>query len=65
MLLRPGRSASVIKTLDAVSLRKNVDPTIFTNFIRQTVQGVIVVQIECEVSCTLGILHSPLFYQNH
>ena len=44
-----------------ISLRKNVDPTIFTNFMRQNVQGVIVVQTECEDSCTLGILRSRLF----
>ena len=39
-----------------------MDPTIFTNFMRQNVQGVIVVQTECEDSCTLGILRSPLFF---
>ena len=43
-----------------------MDPTIFTNFMRrENVQGVIVVQTECEVSFTLGILRSHLFYHNH
>ena len=39
-----------------------MDPTIFTNFMPQNVQGVIVVQTECEDSGTLGILRSPLFF---